>query len=126
MPPSIRKSHSKFFDVDLPAGENWEQQFLVLMAGKIECKRDRAAHKTGNIFIEYQFNGKPSGLAITEASWWAIGIDGKTGDVETAILVSVAWLKAKCRSFIGTKRDVRGGDRTKARGILLRMDDFRS
>ena len=110
----------------MPAGESWEKQFLALMAGKVECKRDRMAHRTGNVFIEYQFQGKPSGLAITEAPWWAIGIDGPSGDVETAILASVEWLRAKCRPLYKSARDISGGDGGATRGILLRMDDFRS
>lgn len=114
------------FDLDLRSGEEWEGFFQgIVESGKIECKRERLAHKTGNIFIEYRCRGKPSGLSVTGAKWWAIGIENMNGDIETAILAGVLWLKAKCRTFIGTNRDVSGGDDNAAQGILLKLDDFR-
>jgi len=113
------------FDIDLSAGEAWEQAFLGLIANaKIECKRERKARTTGNVFVEYHCRGHPSGLSVTEATWWAIGIEGPTGDIETAILASVPWLKDVCRPLLGTARDVAGGDDGLARGILLKMRDF--
>ena len=115
------------FDIDLEGGEEWEGFFKNLIgSGKVECKRDKTAHKTGDIFIEYKCRGKPSGLSITEAGWWAIAIDNPKGDFETAILASVPWLKDKCRSLLETGRDVNGGDDNATCGILLRMDDFRT
>jgi hypothetical protein len=33
----------------------------------IECKRDRWTHKTGNIAIEFESYGKPSGIRTTKA-----------------------------------------------------------
>ena len=119
---------SKFYDLDLPEGKEWEGFFKSIVgSGKVENKRDKLAHKTGNVFIEYECRGKPSGLATTEASWWAIGIDNENGDIETAILASVQWLKAKCREHLGTSwRNVSGGDNGLSKGILLKMDDFRT
>jgi len=113
------------FDLDLRSGEEWEGFFQgIVESGKIECKRDRKTHETGNVFIEFYCRGKKSGLSVTEAEWWAIGIENKNGDIETAILASVPWLKNKCRSLWKTNR-VRGGDDNAAQGILLKLDDFR-
>lgn len=118
---------SKFYDIDLPGGQEWESFFKnIVTSGEIECKRDKKAHETGNVFIEYQCRGKPSGLSITKANWWAIGIDNKNGNVETAILASVPWLKHICRKYYKTSRDVVGGDNNLSRGILLRFSDFQN
>jgi hypothetical protein len=117
--------YTKFYDIDLPGGKEWENEFAaIIFSGKIECKRDKLTHKTGNVFIEYQCRGKPSGLSITQANWWAIGIEGQNGDIEVALLVSVPWLKAKCRPLWKTSKDVEGGDDKLSRGILLRLEEF--
>jgi hypothetical protein len=121
MPTDIRQG----FDLDLKGGEAWEDFFSNIVAsGKVECKRDKKAHQTGNVFIEYECRGRCSGLSVTEATWWAIGIEGSNGDIETAILVSVPWLKDKCRTYLGTTRDVVGGDDKATRGVLLCLADF--
>jgi hypothetical protein len=48
---------------------------------KIELKSESWQwEKTGNICIEYRQNGKPSGIAVTEAGYWVHELkrDGKT------------------------------------------------
>jgi len=116
--PPTRGNLSKF-DQDLYAGHSWERHFLNLLNGKVECKLDRLARTTSNLFIEYECRGHPSGLAVTEAGWWAIGIVGPDGDVETAVLVSVPWLKAVCGRLYRAGRIVSGGDDGASRGVLL-------
>lgn len=122
--PSV--SERAKFDLDLEGGEEWEEHFQCIIAsGKVECKRDKLTRKTGNVFIEYRCRGKPGGISVTKAEWWSIGIENENGDIETAILVSVPWLKDKCRKLLGTDKDVRGGDDNASKGILLKLDDFR-
>jgi hypothetical protein len=36
----------------------------------VEVKADLASNQTGNFVIETEFNGKPSGLTTTEATYW--------------------------------------------------------
>lgn len=63
------------FDIDLCTGLNGEVQALdILQGSKIEVKTDFKAHKTGNIAIEIESFGKPSGLQTTEADWWLFNI----------------------------------------------------
>jgi hypothetical protein len=40
--------------------------------GSVEVKRDRQAARTGNFFLEKSAYGKPSGIAITRATAWAL------------------------------------------------------
>lgn len=35
-----------------------------------EVKSDRLSYKTGNLFIEYECSGKPSGIMVTKADYW--------------------------------------------------------
>lgn len=62
------------FDIDLLRGLNGEVKALDVLTGKIEVKTDFRAYKTGNLAIEIECNGKPSGLSTTEAEWWLFQI----------------------------------------------------
>jgi hypothetical protein len=62
------------FDIDLKYGKDREKRVASLLAknkNKIEVKTERHWwHKTGNIAIEIEYRGKPSGLSVTEADYW--------------------------------------------------------
>jgi hypothetical protein len=62
------------FDIDLKYGQEREQKivsFLDKNKNKLEVKTERDWWaKTGNIAIEIECWGKPSGLAKTEADYW--------------------------------------------------------
>ena len=57
------------FKLDLPKGEESERTiaFLLYMndGDLIEAKRDFIVSNTGNVAIEYECKGKPSGIAKT-------------------------------------------------------------
>jgi len=61
------------FDVDLEFGKGWEKHIDDVFSGATKCEvkteRDKWA-KTGNICIEIESYGKPSGLTSTEAEVW--------------------------------------------------------
>tara|TARA_B110000503_G_scaffold134287_1_gene213037 strand:+ start:752 stop:1174 length:423 start_codon:yes stop_codon:yes gene_type:complete len=38
----------------------------------VEVKYDKMSNETGNIVLEYEFNGKDSGLLTTTAAYWVI------------------------------------------------------
>lgn len=66
------KADRKKFDLDLQYGQVREKQVAdMLQNGKIEVKSERGMWmKTGNIAIEFESYGKPSGIAATEADYW--------------------------------------------------------
>ena len=61
------------FDVDLEFGQQWEKHIDEMFLGAKKCEvkteRDKWA-STGNICIEIESYGKPSGLTSTEAELW--------------------------------------------------------
>ncbi len=101
------------FAYDLAFGQEGEKAFVNLTNKKVEVKRDRVAHKTGNIFIEYESRGKPSGIATTQSDYYAYFIN------DVCVLVETERLKDICREFIGTDKDIKGGDENTSKGILL-------
>ena len=42
-----------------------------------EVKRDRSTYKTGNILIEFESNGEPSGIDTTKADMWMYILDNE-------------------------------------------------
>ena len=60
------------FDIDLKYRQVREKRVDdLLKGGDAEVKTERSWwRKSGNIAIEYEFRGKPSGIAKTEAKWW--------------------------------------------------------
>jgi len=69
------------FDIDLKYGQIREKRVADLFkGGKVEVKTERSwGRKTGNIAVEYEFRGKPSGIDKTEAKWWfqVLELNGK-------------------------------------------------
>jgi len=115
------KANRKKFDLDLAYGALHETEFLnVLKNKKVEVKteRDKWA-KTGNICIEYQSYGKPSGINATEADYWvhnlAIG-----DDVYCRLLFSVDALR-KIVQEPNKHKTVFGGDNNGSRMYLLKL-----
>lgn len=108
-------NYNNDFKYDLKVGqvaENWLAE--IIQDKKIEVKRDLQAHKTGNIFVEYESRNKPSGLATSQADYYCYFLSD-----EHFVIIQSDRFKKICRSFLNTKRDIRGGDSDTSKGILL-------
>jgi hypothetical protein len=60
----------------------------------IEVKCDRIAVKTGNVYIEYESRGKPSGISTSQADYWVYKFDE-----ESAVIFKTEALKNKLSSL---------------------------
>jgi len=116
-------SHSGF-GYDLKYGKFREQAFWNILVKadvyckRIECKSDRRAIKTGNVFIEYRQHGRPSGIAITKADYWALEYSKNCW-----IFLPTMVLKEICKKAYRDKRQrVKGGDNKKFDGILIPLE----
>ena len=65
----VQKTYPKAFAID--GSFKAFDLFVPEIAAGIEVKVDSMAHKTGNVFIEISLGGKPSGLMVTLATYWA-------------------------------------------------------
>ena len=75
------------FRFDLARGQKAEKWLGGLLeADTLEVKRDFIAHKTKRVYVEYECNGKPSGITKTEADWWAFVMDDCAVMIPTAKL----------------------------------------
>lgn len=116
-------NNDKRFDIDLQYGQVFERKVAdMLQNSKIEVKTERDMWKrTGNIAIEFESRGRPSGIAATEADYWfhnlAIGDD---------IVMTLVFPTKTLRNYIAKimPKMVRGGDNNTSRLYLLNLQEL--
>jgi len=108
------------FKLDLPVGKEGEALGEAILRGRFEVKRDQRARFTGNIAIEVEDRGRPSGIMQSPADWWIVWVEEEDGSMERALLVKTDRLK----QMISGKTVVPGGDGGLARMVLLRVSDL--
>lgn len=114
--------HNSDFKFDLDFGLKGEKLVLdILTNKKIEVKTDKHTIKgnaTGNIFVEYESRGKPSGIAKTQAEYWAFVLSN-----EQIAIFEIEWLKEKARQYLINNK-VLGGDNNTSKGILIPIKEL--
>jgi len=107
------------FKYDLKIGQAKEKELGdIINNKKIEVKYDLQALDTGNVYVEYYSRGKKSGLSISESDYYCFAFGCTFHFIETK------QLKERCRSYIGTNRDKKGGDNNTSKGILLPIKEL--
>ena len=109
------------FDLDLKYGQDREQKVAALLdqdKSKIEVKTERDWWaKTGNIAIEVECWGKPSGLSKTEADYW-VHILSIGNEDYCKLIFDVPKLKQLIEK-LDFKKSVSGGDHNASRMWLV-------
>ena len=115
------KTDRKKFDIDLQYGKVREGAVAdMLQNSKIEVKSERDMwQRTGNIAIEFQSYGKPSGIDATESEYWFHNLC--IGNETYATLVFKTEVLRKIISSLDYKRIVNGGDHNASRMYLLNI-----
>ena len=109
------KGYTSTFDIDLRRGLYGEGLLMdLLRKGNelIEVKTDYRAHETGNIAVELECRGKPSGLTTTEADYWAFIIPG----LDNSIILQ---RKERVMKLCQDKPTVMVGDGKASKCVLL-------
>ena len=111
----------KKFDIDLEYGKVREQMVAdMLQDKKIEVKSERDVwQKTGNIAIEYECYGKPSGINATESDYWFHNLC--IGEDTFATIVFDTNSLKRIINNLDYKRSVSGGDNNASRMYLLNL-----
>jgi len=111
----------KKFDIDLEYGKVREQMVAdMLQDKKIEVKSERDVwQRTGNIAIEYECYGKPSGINATESDYWFHNLC--IGDETFATLVFDTNSLKRIIDNLDYKKSVSGGDNNASRMYLLNL-----
>ena len=117
----------KKFDLDLQYGQVREKIVAdMLQDKKIEVKSERGMWlQTGNIAIEYECYGKPSGINATKSDYWFHNLC--VGDEVFATLVfETKMLKKIINASINENqvRSVSGGDHNASRMYLMNIQNL--
>ena len=117
----------KKFDLDLKYGQVREKIVAnMLQDKKIEVKSERGMWlQTGNIAIEYESYGKPSGINATDSDYWFHNLC--VGDQVFATLVfETKMLKKIINESINANqvRSVLGGDHNASRMYLMYIQNL--
>ena len=112
------KSFSKF-DLDLEFGESWEDYITDKMQ-TAEVKTEKGMwRKTGNICIEYESYGKPSGIAATESDVWIHNLT-ENNEFVMGFIIPTKTVK----NIYKQGRQVSGGDHNASRIYLLKIKEL--
>ena len=113
---------NKKFDIDLKYGQIREDHVSSMFGDKkIEIKTERDWwYKTGNIALEYECNGKPSGINATKSDYW-IQILAKGNDNHCMLVFEVDKLRKIVDKY---KKDYTRmvGDRNASKCVILPIE----
>jgi hypothetical protein len=118
----MTKANNKF-DIDLRYGQDREERIeKILKEGKLEVKTERDWwFKTGNIAIEIECNGKPSGIMVTKADYWVHIL--ANGDKDYCRLIfDTKTIKKLTKKYIGTLKN--GGDGWRSKFVLIPLSEI--
>ena len=108
------------FSKDLSYGKKHEKLVMKSMEN-FELKTDRMAHKTGNVYVEFQSRGRDSGIRTSKSDTWIFKIVSK-GDRH---LFSIQIPLTRLRKLVSKDyRVVPGGDNLTSRGYLVPLTDL--
>ena len=115
------KKDRKKFDLDLQYGSIREDKIADMLTNKkIEVKSERDIwQKSGNICIEYESWGKPSGIRATESDYWFHNLC--IGKDEFCTLVIKTDTLRKIVDKLDTFKTVSGGDNNASRMFLVNL-----
>ena len=108
------------FTKDLSYGKKHEKLVMKSMEN-FELKTDRMAHKTGNVYVEFQSRGKNSGIRTSKSDTWIFKIVSKGDRHLFSIQIPLTRLK---KLVSKDYRVVPGGDNLTSRGYLVPLTDL--
>lgn len=115
------KPDRKKFDLDLAYGQLHEDKVLDMLENKkIEVKTERGMWTTtGNIAIEFESYGKPSGINATESDYWFHRL-AVEDDVYCTLVFDTQTLR-KIVQKLDNHRIVKGGDNWASKMYLVNL-----
>lgn len=91
--------------------------FDLLLQCQVEVKRDLKATKTGNVAVEMRYRGNPSGVLISQATFWVIVLDTEAVILKTEIL--------RKRVLQGNYREVAAGENLASTVALVPVEQLK-
>ena len=116
----IGVKHTNRFDLDLKFGQEKENELQIAIEGQVECKADRLCVKTGNVFLEIESRGKPSGIMVSTAKFYAICLVVEKRTNNIWVLIPTKILKKLMKDYPIKA----GGDNWSSKGHIIPKGDL--
>lgn len=114
--------HNSNFKYDLMLGQLKEQEIAQIFNNKkIEVKTDFLAQETGNIALEYESRGKPSGIAVTESDYYAYCLP-RANFQNIIIFLEINELKRMAREYWSKGNIKKMGDENTSVSVLIPLN----
>ena len=111
------------FDIDLSKAQIREKELRdILGKAKVEVKTDSIWKKSRKLAIEFRCRGKPSGISVSQAEYYAFILDAN-GYTEGIIIVPIEKIKILATKYFKTNK-VFGGDDNAAEMVLVPIEEF--
>ncbi len=121
----LKLNDNSDFDLDLKFGKAHERKIAKLFGIKeeqIEVKTERDWWaKTGNLCIEVERRGKPTGISITKAKIW-IHVLSKGNKQMLRLVFDVGVLKKIVKKYKDNWKMV--GDRKETKAVMIKFKDI--
>ena len=112
-------NYNNDFKYDLKVGQVKEKELGdIFSSSTVEVKYDLQALKTKNVYVEYFSRGKLSGISTSKSDYYCFAFG------YTFHLIKTKILKDRCRKYLNTDRDKKGGDNNTSKGILLPLKEL--
>jgi len=112
------------WDIDLEFGEDSEQRIKEMLSNgdKLEIKTERDKwYDSGNIYVEIESRGKPSGLQTTKADYWVINLNKNNKDY-CKLFFEIEDFKKITHKY--RYNLVNGGDNGTSKGYLIPIKEL--
>lgn len=118
--------HEDYEVVEMAPDERFTEWDVKISKGnfvcKYEVKADKNTARTGNVFIEYECAGKPSGISITQADIYAYFVV-KSSRQQDCYMIPVKYIKTMIEN--GEYRKMLNvGDGGRVNGFLMPLSKF--
>ena len=118
------KDRKTNFDYDLIIGQQGEKLVdHIFKDSTVEVKRDFWTGTTGNIAVEFESRGKPSGISKTKSDYYAFVLAEQFRD-EVIIIIKTSRLKEIAREYYLKGRVKEMGDDKTSLSVLIPIKDL--
>lgn len=112
------------FDIDLSKAQIREKELRdILSKAKVEVKTDSIWKGSKNLAVEFRCRGKPSGISVSEAEYYAFILDANTY-TEGIIIIPIEKLLYLARKFYRLGKVKNGGDDNASEMVLIPIVEF--
>ena len=118
------KDRKTNFDYDLIIGQQGEKLVdHIFKNATVEVKRDFWTGTTGNIAVEFESRGKPSGISKTKSDYYAFVLAQEFRD-EVIIIIKTSRLKEIAREYYLKGHVKEMGDDKTSLSVLIPIKDL--